>query len=33
MFYIIVATAGAYQIASWLFALVDIIERRTTWKN
>lgn len=33
MFYIIVATAGAIQITSWIFALEDRIERRTTWKN
>lgn len=28
MFYIIVTFAGSYQLTSWLFALVDLIERR-----
>ncbi len=28
MIYYIVAIAGAYQLVRWLFALVDVIERK-----
>lgn len=34
MFYLIVTTAGAIQITSWIFALVDRIEKGgPTWRQ